>query len=62
MPHREYARALGITNLCLAVELPPACAVAPGFCAIFSLLVYMMVTKQGITGVPGITGPPIPAR
>ena len=49
-------------NLGLALGLPPAIAITPGFTSLLSVLLYMFIKSEGITGVPGITGPPLPAR
>ena len=52
----------GMTSLALALGLPPAAAITPGFTGLVSVLAYMAAVGSGITGVPGITGPPMPAR
>ena len=53
---------IGMINLGLALGLSPVLAVTPGFTSLVTILLYMFFKKQGITGVPGITGPPLPAR
>ena len=52
----------GITMLGLALKLPPALAAVPGTTSIVSGLMYMALFQTGIIGLPGISGPPIPAR
>ena len=52
----------GCTNIGLCLGLAPVVAVTPGATAMFSALLYMGVGGNGITGVPGLTGPPVPAR
>jgi len=37
-------------------------AVCAGVSGAITILLTMAVTKQSITGIPGITGPPVPAR
>merc|ERR1712054_676552 len=56
------AWAFGMLLLGLALKLDPALASAPAVTTIIFVLAYMVVKKEGITGVPGITGPPMPAR
>ena len=52
----------GITNLGLALGYEPVLAVTIGFTSLFGTFVFMMAAKTGITGVPGLSGPPMPAR
>ena len=52
----------GCVDLGLAIGYDPVIAVTTGFTGLFSTLLFMGVTATGITGVPGLTGPPIPAR
>ena len=56
------AFAWGITNLGLAIGYEPVLAITSGFTGLFRTFVTMGVTGAGITGVPGLTGPPMPAR
>ena len=52
----------GCVNLGLALGLPPVLAITPSATSLFGLLAFMFVTDTGITGVPGLAGPPVPAR
>ena len=52
----------GCVNLCLALGLDPVLAVTPSATSLFCLIAFMFITGNGITGVPGLSGPPIPAR
>ena len=63
--------AFGITNVCLcsslfgetlAAEGNLALAVTPGIGSVFGMVAFMMVRGFGITGVPGLNGPPLPAK
>jgi len=54
--------ALGGVILGLAIELPPALAVPAGLAGPLTVLGYMAIMKESITGIPGIMGPPLPAR
>ena len=46
----------------LALDLPPAFAVCAGLTGMVTILLYMAVAGHSITGIPGVRGPPVPAR
>ncbi|CAD7936032.1 unnamed protein product [Amoebophrya sp. A25] len=52
---------LGLLCLGLALRLVPELAVFPTFLNLFVFLAYMKIFRQSPMGVPGITGPPLPA-
>ena len=52
----------GCVNLCLALGIEPVLAVTPSATSLFVMLAFMFITGNGITGVPGLSGPPVPAR
>ena len=56
------AFALGTTALGLALALPPALALLAGLSGIMGQLFYMVVNAHSPMGLPGISGPPVPAR
>jgi hypothetical protein len=52
----------GFVNLGLCLGFEPLVAVTPSATSLFALLAFMFITGNGITGVPGLAGPPVPAR
>ena len=54
----------GISMMILGLDLglPAALAVCAALGGPLSVLGFMAITKQSITGIPGISGPPLPAR
>lgn len=52
----------GCVNLGLALGFDPVLAVTPSATSLFLILAFMFITGNGITGVPGLSGPPVPAR
>ena len=53
---------LGTLALSLTLGITPVLAIAAGTAGAISILLTMAITKHSITGIPGITGPPMPAR
>merc|ERR1719478_161224 len=53
---------LGMFFLATTLEVPPALGIAAVVGGPISILIWMPVMKMGITGIPGIMGPPMPAR
>lgn len=53
---------LGTLVFSLTMGVPNPLAVCAGTSGAITILLMMAVTKQSITGIPGITGPPMPAR
>merc|ERR1711988_75734 len=53
---------LAILVVGLTLQLPPPLAVCAGITGAITILLMMSITAVGITGIPGITGPPKPAR
>ena len=48
--------------LCLTLGVSAPLAVCAGTAGVISILLMMAITKESITGIPGISGPPMPAR
>ena len=53
---------LAILVIGLTLGVPPPLAVCAGITGAITVLLMMAITKTSITGIPGITGPPMPAR
>jgi hypothetical protein len=53
---------LGCLVLGLTIGVPTPLATCAGTTGAITILLMMAITKQSITGIPGITGPPMPAR
>ena len=53
---------LGCFILSVAIGIPPALGVAACIAGPISVLIWMPLMKMSITGIPGIMGPPMPAR
>ena len=54
--------ALGFYSVGLALDLPAPLAATAALSGPLSVLGFMAIMKTSITGIPGISGPPLPAR
>ena len=54
--------ALGAYSLELAMGVPPPLAATAAVSGPLSVLIYMAVAGHSITGIPGVTGPPLPGK
>jgi len=54
--------AIAILVLGITIGLPPPLAVPAALSGPLTILGYMAIMKVSITGIPGIAGPPMPAR
>ena len=54
--------ALGMYSVGLALSLPAPLAATAALSGPLSVLGFMAIMKTSITGIPGISGPPLPAR
>ena len=52
----------GTTNLGIAIGFPPALSMLTGISAGVTQLFYIVFTNQSPTGLPGVSGPPLPAK
>lgn len=53
---------LGAFSLELALAVPPPLAATAAISGPLSVLIYMALAGHSITGIPGVTGPPLPAK
>jgi len=54
--------ALGFYSVGLALDLPAPLAATAALSGPLTVLGFMAIMKVSITGIPGISGPPLPAR
>lgn len=54
--------ALGMYSVGLALSLPAPLAATAALSGPLTVLGFMAIMKTSITGIPGISGPPLPAR
>lgn len=54
--------ALGAYSLELAMDVPPPLAATAAVSGPLSVLIYMAVAGHSITGIPNVTGPPLPGK
>ena len=53
---------VGMYHLGLALDVPPALVAGSVLPGMISILLYMAIRGESITGIPGVYGPPKPAR